>query len=73
MINMKQIYIKRDYGKWWEDYQKATHLFDDESRYCEVPNSLGGEPHPQFTLTLPELKITFWCEAPKYGEVSEVK
>jgi len=49
---------------WWDDYQKSTHLFDEESNYCEVPNSLGGKPHPQFTITLSDLKITFWCEHP---------
>lgn len=61
---MKHIYIKRDYMDWWDDYQKSTHLFDEESNYCEVPNSLGGKPHPQFTITLSDLKITFWCEHP---------
>lgn len=58
MSEIKHMYIKCSAKDFWKQYYKFKSVFDNESFYYEVPNSLCGEPHPQFTITILNHKIT---------------
>ena len=58
---MKQVYIQCEtYEEWKRQYKRFNSTFDEKSFYNEVPNSLGGSPHPQFTITILDHKVTVW-------------
>jgi len=58
------VYIEMPSKESWEhQHERFKPLLDDEAYYCQVPNSLGGPPHPQFTIKLSVYgKITVWCQ-----------
>ena len=55
------IYIECDtIDQWRNEQTKYDHYRGSVSYNCEVPNSLGGAPHPQFTITIAGKKVTIW-------------
>ena len=61
----EHIFIKLPRWEWEEQRDRFAHVFDEESGYCEIPNSIriSGQPykpHPQFTITILGNKITVW-------------
>ena len=64
----EHMYIQcHSYFEWKAQYKRFNEALDEESFYCEVPNSLGGEPHPQFTVTILGYKITVWVDSDTKG------
>ena len=60
-----QIHGKHTYHECdsYEYHKLRTALrakYDKESFFIEVPNSLGGRPYPQFTITGEDYKVTYW-------------
>jgi len=55
---LQHIYIKCSLKEYGKEYYRFKNLFDKDSLLGYVPNSLGGENHPQFTITILENKIT---------------
>ena len=71
----QHIYIKLPLALWREQRERFAHVFDEESGYDEMPNSLSGIPykrHPQFTITIFGAKITVWSDVnnPQDGDLA---
>lgn len=49
-----------------ENFRKHQGLLTRESRFIEVPNSLGGRNHIQFTVMIEGNKQTFFVDRTRY-------
>ena len=56
----KHTYIECTHEEYLKEMKRCSTLLTPESWNCEVPNSLGGKPHPQFTVDILGSKITVW-------------
>ena len=64
--NAKHIYIECTLDEWKRQHMRFIDALDFGTAYnCEVPNSLRGEPHPQFTVEILGSKITLWVNRKK--------
>ena len=61
----EHIYIEVSEHDFFKEYARLKPFFDEATFHCEVPNSLGGPRHNQFSISIGRHRVTIWNNVEK--------